>query len=169
MGNDIVVIVFHEGGSPFDPAMMKTRFNRTTRRFLLRSSPTLTHTNSLFHLDIYAVVCVDTEATAEEKEKNGNGGRLRVRVEFSSKEGVRPYGPQLPPSRTYCLDDNFRKFFLSKRMSILPLSLSLSLSVLTLNIQVINGERAALHAPVFAQKLQNTRKALLEELVNKYK
>ncbi len=75
-------------------------------------------------LDIYAVVCVDTEATAEEKEKNGNGGRLRVRVEFSSKEGVRPYGPQLPPSRTYCLDDNFRKFFLSKRMCILPLSLS---------------------------------------------
>lgn len=42
-------------------------------------------------------------------------------------------------------------------------------SLVLMPATVINGERAALHAPVFAQKLQNTRKALLEELVNKYK
>ncbi len=30
---------------------------------------------------------------------------------------------------------------------------------------VINGQRAALHAPVFAQKLHKTRFALLDELV----
>jgi hypothetical protein len=69
-----------------------------------------------------------------------------VRVEFAAKAGVRPFGPKLKCSTPFALDSSFREIFLAK---------------------LINAERAALQSPAFASKIEKTRKAVLEELVEK--
>ncbi|ELR21803.1 Rap/ranGAP domain containing protein [Acanthamoeba castellanii str. Neff] len=121
LGNDIVVIIFLDSGT-FTPSMIKTKFNH-----------------------IYAVVSVDRdEVTDEIIFSDGPGSAPRMRVEFASREGVRPYGATIPRGYHFALDDKFIDFLLTK---------------------LVNGQRAALHAPVFARKLEMTRSALMEDLM----
>jgi hypothetical protein len=83
---------------------------------------------------IYAVVSVTPDGS--------------VQLEFAVKDGVRPFGPAIPPNANFKLDSKFRDFFLMK---------------------LINSEQAALKAAVFATKLNNTRKVLIEEIIEKIK
>ena len=86
-----------------------------------------------------------------------------MRMEFATKEGVKPFGPRLPSSQQFKLDQSFIDFLLAK-------STRTFFSIwaqLIKKLKVINGERAALGAPVFAQKLEATRRALLQGVVDK--
>eukprot|EP01090_Pellita_catalonica_P004907 TRINITY_DN14719_c0_g1_i1.p1 TRINITY_DN14719_c0_g1~~TRINITY_DN14719_c0_g1_i1.p1 ORF type:complete len:265 (-),score=29.70 TRINITY_DN14719_c0_g1_i1:95-889(-) len=124
IGNDILVIVFHETTSQkqgekdtyvqFNPEMMCSQFNH-----------------------VYAVVHCDEHQN--------------IRLEITAREGVVPFGPRLlvdPETQTshpFKLDDTFREFFFTK---------------------VLNAERAALHAPAFANKNYRVRKQLLNTILS---
>jgi len=79
---------------------------------------------------------------AVQLDKSVNG----YRVGFSSKEGVPPFGPQLPSTGILKKED-LREFLLTK---------------------LINGETSSLLAPAFAQKLVRTREALLNYYVQQF-
>ncbi|ELR21448.1 GTPase activating Rap/RanGAP domainlike 3, putative [Acanthamoeba castellanii str. Neff] len=73
-------------------------------------------------------------------------GDQTVRLEFAVKQGVRPFGPQLLANQRFSLDASFREFFFSK---------------------LINSERSALKANVFAAKLEHTRLRMIESTIEK--
>eukprot|EP00005_Dracoamoeba_jomungandri_P008596 CAMPEP_0174269650 /NCGR_PEP_ID=MMETSP0439-20130205/41765_1 /TAXON_ID=0 /ORGANISM="Stereomyxa ramosa, Strain Chinc5" /LENGTH=216 /DNA_ID=CAMNT_0015358537 /DNA_START=199 /DNA_END=846 /DNA_ORIENTATION=+ len=85
VGNDITVIIFHEGGRAFDPALLTSQFNH-----------------------VYCVIAVD-----EQKKKEQKGGPTPITLEICTKEGVRPYGPTYDKDNLY-LDQNFKNFIMSK-------------------------------------------------------
>eukprot|EP00026_Physarum_polycephalum_P006616 Phypoly_transcript_06665.p1 GENE.Phypoly_transcript_06665~~Phypoly_transcript_06665.p1 ORF type:complete len:315 (+),score=35.19 Phypoly_transcript_06665:647-1591(+) len=62
------------------------------------------------------------------------------RIEVACKNGVPPFGPQLTQP-LYAKDDYFRNFLLTK---------------------LVNGERAAYHAPAFRPKITRTRSQILK-------
>jgi RAP1 GTPase activating protein 1 len=63
------------------------------------------------------------------------------RLAVTRKEGVPPFGPELPHPSIFQKNHYFREFLFSK---------------------LINAERAALHAPDFKYKVERTRTLLLE-------
>jgi len=84
LGNDIVVVVFVEPGTRFDPTPMKTQFNH-----------------------IYCVVCA--EKLSEEK-----GARVRIEFAVKhGVRPFGPPLPD-PNETHFCLDTNLREFILSK-------------------------------------------------------
>jgi len=100
LGNDIGVIVYIEEGGQFDPSLMTTQFNRNLS---LSSPPPKTNKACLTHCflntDIYGIVS---------KQRDG------MRMEFATKEGVKPFGPRLPSSQQFKLDQSFIDFLLAK-------------------------------------------------------
>eukprot|EP00026_Physarum_polycephalum_P007007 Phypoly_transcript_07060.p1 GENE.Phypoly_transcript_07060~~Phypoly_transcript_07060.p1 ORF type:complete len:277 (+),score=24.77 Phypoly_transcript_07060:811-1641(+) len=70
---------------------------------------------------------------------------VNFKISISCKEGVIPFGPDYPQSYSFPKGDRFRQFLLTK---------------------LINAERAALHAPIFAQKIKRTRKEALQMIYN---
>ncbi|XP_076454839.1 GTPase-activating Rap/Ran-GAP domain-like protein 3 [Babylonia areolata] len=116
IGNDIVNLVFFEGGDPdkapaFKPNMMKTRF---------------TH--------IFLVVSYNPK---------NNSYRLTV----FSEESVPLFGPPLPVPPVFYDMEEFRDFLL---------------------VKMINGEKAAVNNPLFAQKRERTLEMLLRNLYQEY-
>jgi len=72
---------------------------------------------------------------------------VNFKLSISSKEGVPPFGPDYPQSYSFQKGDRFRQFLLTK---------------------LINAERAALHAPIFAQKIKRTRKEALQMMYSDF-
>jgi len=74
----------------------------------------------------------------------------RVRLEFATKEGTLPYGPRIPPANSngtnFELNEQFRDFLLTK---------------------LLNGERASLQAPVFANRTEKVHIHLVRQLLEK--
>eukprot|EP01097_Dermamoeba_algensis_P007239 TRINITY_DN4540_c0_g1_i1.p1 TRINITY_DN4540_c0_g1~~TRINITY_DN4540_c0_g1_i1.p1 ORF type:complete len:871 (-),score=166.23 TRINITY_DN4540_c0_g1_i1:15-2627(-) len=75
------------------------------------------------------------------------GPEKQYRVGVTCKHGVNVFPPYLPEQPVFLKNENFRDFLLCK---------------------IINGERAALHAPVFSQKMKRTNHQLLHELKNTF-
>jgi len=158
LGNDMVVIIFMENGA-FIPSMIKTQFNHIYAVVSVvpeqeEDPPTdksSNNNNNNNNANETAGESVPLNNNNNNGDNNPNNASTetsslppRVRVEFAAREGVRPYGPRLPIAPCFRLDEHFIDFLLTK---------------------LVNGQRAALHAPVFAKKLQHTRAALLEDLL----
>ncbi|PRP87563.1 hypothetical protein PROFUN_04590 [Planoprotostelium fungivorum] len=75
---------------------------------------------------------------------DGTTKRLRYKVAVTSKRGVPPFGPPIPTTAFFNHDENFRDFMLKK---------------------LLNGERAAMEAPIFSRKLLKARHDLLQNIV----
>jgi Rap/ran-GAP len=90
---------------------------------------------------VFVVVQRDIDAT------EAAGGLAHYRIAIINKSGVRPYTPFLPSPAVFPKDQDFKHFFLTK---------------------LINGERAAMSAPPFREKLSRTRRLLLTDLANKF-
>jgi len=91
----------------------------------------------------HVVIVVQPIEHSEEKDISDKLPNYRVSV--SSRASMGPFGPTLPqPSVFY--KDNISNFLLKK---------------------LLNAEMAAMSAPVFAKKLQRTRRQLLDEMLNK--
>jgi len=111
IGNDVVVVVFLDKATNFDP-------------------------NSLISHFIHVVIAISKVETDDQS--------LVYKMAIACKEGVRPFGPAMPFPAIFPADDIFREFLLTK---------------------LINGERAALNAPVFLQKIMRTRAALYTAII----
>ncbi len=111
IGNDIVIVIFKEGNTPFDPTQLHTQFNH-----------------------IFIVV------------EEVPGPELRYRVEVTTKPDVPCFPPRLPQEPLFeATDSRLREWLLLK---------------------IVNGERAAmLKAKDFRVKMKNTRRALLNNIV----
>jgi len=70
----------------------------------------------------------------------------RYRVTVAAKEGVPQFGPPLPRGGVFVPSAQFREWLMAK---------------------LVNGERAAYHAPVFRQKFIRTRKAVYSDLCSR--
>eukprot|EP01118_Nematostelium_gracile_P017909 TRINITY_DN779_c0_g1_i12.p1 TRINITY_DN779_c0_g1~~TRINITY_DN779_c0_g1_i12.p1 ORF type:complete len:994 (+),score=254.51 TRINITY_DN779_c0_g1_i12:1213-4194(+) len=84
LGNDVVLIVFKEGNTPFDPTCIKSQFNH-----------------------VFIVIQVDKRTS-----KYSNSTHYRVAI--SCKPGVVPFGPYLPNPAVFEKNDQFREFILTK-------------------------------------------------------
>eukprot|EP01122_Echinamoeba_exundans_P008326 TRINITY_DN2748_c0_g1_i10.p1 TRINITY_DN2748_c0_g1~~TRINITY_DN2748_c0_g1_i10.p1 ORF type:complete len:708 (-),score=79.82 TRINITY_DN2748_c0_g1_i10:1611-3734(-) len=113
LGNDIVVVVFKEGNTPYVPACISSDFNH-----------------------VVAVVSTVRQ-----------DGKLFYRLSVASKDGVPAFTPHLPDPALFEAGPKFRDILLCK---------------------LINGERASLRAPSFAEKIGRTRYVLLKDLEEKY-
>lgn len=92
-------------------------------------------------------------------------GRTKYRVAVTWKDGVRHFGPGVPPSNAFDLDETFRRWLLTKRTPPprpTPLSLSVHGTQCARHfaLVVLNAERASYSAPSFAPKIQRTRKTV---------
>jgi len=114
VGNDVVILVFKHGDTPFSPSVIKSQFNH-----------------------VFVVVQPVGSAAGRELQ--------RYKVAVVSKRGVPPFGPQVPAAAYFEHDSHFRDFLLKK---------------------MLNGERAAMAAPIFARKLLKARRDLLQNMVN---
>lgn len=117
IGNDIVVVVFMEEGTPpLDPNFMRTQF---------------TH--------VYIVV---QPVTGSPTPTNPAG--IKYRIAVTAKQGVRPFGPNIPESFDFEPGPLLRHFLMLK---------------------LINAERASLCAPVFRDRLVAARRTFLSSLL----
>eukprot|EP01111_Echinosteliopsis_oligospora_P012275 TRINITY_DN4185_c0_g1_i1.p1 TRINITY_DN4185_c0_g1~~TRINITY_DN4185_c0_g1_i1.p1 ORF type:complete len:753 (-),score=165.74 TRINITY_DN4185_c0_g1_i1:61-2319(-) len=91
---------------------------------------------------VFIIVTVDPA-----HPKTGPDGVVHYKVYVASKEGVVPFGPDFPQNYSFPKGEKFRNFIVAK---------------------IINAERAALHAPIFAQKIRRTRKEALEMMFGEY-
>jgi hypothetical protein len=90
---------------------------------------------------VFIVVSVDGSSIPEL-------GKIRYRVSVTSKEDVPRWKPYLPYPPVFDREEDLRMWLLYK---------------------CVNGERAAMHAPVFRSKLMKTNTTFLKNLVEKYK
>jgi len=117
IGNDIVVLVFiEEGAPPLDPNFMRTQF---------------THV----YIIVQPVSVPSTPA---------NPAGIKYRIAVVAKQGVRPFGPNIPENFDFEPGPLLRHFLLLK---------------------LINAERAALCAPVFRDRLVAARRTFLASLL----
>lgn len=114
LGNDVVLIVFRERGQ-------NAPFNPRVIR-------------SQFN-HIFVVFEEDPRSTPKAP---------CYRIEIGCKEGVLPFGPDLPNPPLLTTSDKCRRWLLSK---------------------LVNSERAAYYAPDFLMKFRNTRKAQLQAII----
>jgi hypothetical protein len=118
IGNDIVVLIFKEGNTPFPPDVLHSHFNH-----------------------VFIVVTPDYEM---KKKTNKTFYRLSI----ACKEGVPPYPPDFPKDYLFEKGEEFREFLL---------------------VKLINAERAAIRQhPIFAKKMERTRKEILLSLYNQF-
>eukprot|EP00727_Mastigamoeba_balamuthi_P004599 m51a1_g14137 putative domain-containing protein (1013) ;mRNA; r:237463-241003 len=109
IGNDVVVVVFKEGDTPFNPCTFVSQFNH-----------------------VFIVV------TPVDKH---------YRVAVAYKRGVPPFGPSLPEPPVFPRGPAFSKFLLTK---------------------LLNAEQAALHAPLFEDKMLRVKRQCLSDIAKKY-
>jgi RAP1 GTPase activating protein 1 len=115
IGNDIVVVVFNAGTTPFNPAAIRSNFNH-----------------------VFVVVQCDATATPP-----------RYKVAVAAKAPMSKFGPSLPPQGIFVgAMAGLREWLLTK---------------------LINGERASYNAPAFKHKIAHTRRALLQDVIDKHK
>jgi hypothetical protein len=115
IGNDIVVVVFNVGTTPFDPSCIRSNFNH-----------------------VFIVVQCDA-----------NSSPMRFKVATAAKAPMPKFGPSLPPQGVFVGQaSGLREWLLTK---------------------LVNAERAAYHAPAFKGKINSTRRALLQEVIDKHK
>jgi len=91
---------------------------------------------------VFVVVQVDHNYTPPP----GEAPSTHYRMAITYKDGVPPFGPPFPHNYSFS-KDKFRNIFLTK---------------------LINAERAAVKAPVFAQKIKRTRKEALKMMYDTY-
>jgi len=84
IGNDIVVLIFKEGNTPFSPAFLASHFNH-----------------------VFVVVQKDLEKTQ-------HNSCTTYRVSTSSKIGVGIHTPHIPPKKYFQKGDEFKKWLLTK-------------------------------------------------------
>lgn len=82
------------------------------------------------------------------------------RTAVAYKRGVPPCGPLLPENAVFTWGPEFRNFLLTKGTEV---------HLISLKYPVINCERAAMEAPPFSYKLERTRRAILQEIGQKYR
>jgi len=117
LGNDIVVLVFLDGeNDTYSPDRIRSHFNH-----------------------ILCVVSVD-------RENSKGNAPTHYKMQVARKDGVPPFGPQLPECPVFESGPALRDFLLTK---------------------LINGERAALNAPEFHSRLSRTRCDILSSYKNK--
>ncbi|OON24049.1 Rap/ran-GAP [Opisthorchis viverrini] len=78
-----------------------------------------------------------------------------------AEESVPIFGPPLPSPPEFTNPHEFREFLLVKRTRLQSPLLSRPIPTRLLTTLVINGEKAAFHSPVFAQKRERTLEMLL--------
>ncbi|XP_071447526.1 GTPase-activating Rap/Ran-GAP domain-like protein 3 isoform X1 [Hetaerina americana] len=136
IGNDIVNIVFMDGGaenmSHFNPSYIKSQF---------------TH---IFALVAYDRGQSDRCEDSKSDINDNSGERFRMcgreagyRLMVFSEESVPLFGPSLPSPSYFRNSDEFREFLL---------------------VKMINGEKAAFNTPTFAQKRERTLDMLLRDM-----
>lgn len=135
LGNDIVVVVFKEGNTPYVPSCISSDFNH-----------------------VVAVVSAIRQ-----------DGKLYYRLSVASKDGVPTFTPQLPDPALFEAGPKFRDILLCKRTQpSFSSMIIIALFLIRFVRAVINGERASLRAPSFAEKIGRTRYVLLKDLEEKY-
>jgi len=118
LGNDVCTIVFKDSDEPFSPATVKSEFNH-----------------------VFAVVCVDKEATAEHSETH-------YKLAFAYKGGVGMASPLLPFPPVFQRSAILKDFILTK---------------------LINSERSAMYAPDFVNKLAKTKEMQMDDVITTLK
>jgi len=107
-------------------------------------------------IDVFAVV-------SPAKTKDGKDG---YKLQVASRKGVPPFGPLLPRPSIFEAGPYFRNFLLTKGT---PNKTKNKESLLIhLKYSVLNGDRASLHSPFLATKLQKTRQHHLQNLVETF-
>jgi RAP1 GTPase activating protein 1 len=90
LGNDVVVLIFKEGNTPFNPLCIKSHFN---------------------HVFLVVQVVKPEESLGD---SNGSDAKTRYKLYIANKPGVVPHGPFLPFPPIFEKNEDFRDFLLTK-------------------------------------------------------
>ena len=143
IGNDVIVIVFHEGSSPFDPSKFHSQFNH----IFMVVRPVQNHSGEVEYRYLL-------------RARRLGGGLIRrpSRLAMAAKSGVPVFAPELPSPAIFT-KENLREFLFAKGA---PTSMR-GMRVAMRATAVINGERAVIHyAPAFAKRLNKARLETLQ-------
>lgn len=86
---------------------------------------------------VYIVIAPDVEMTKQT-------GKTHYKIAVASRKGTRSFGPRLHHPATFEKNDMFSQYLFTK---------------------IINSERAAFEAPAFAEKMNRTKEAFLEDMI----
>ncbi|TPP47656.1 GARL3 [Fasciola gigantica] len=147
VGNDIVNIIFVDGVAPdsnpsWMPSMMKTHFTPYSE-FCGRTLNILV--NLQIFLQLLLIVKKRQPIGKFTQLQSDNMRNFSVRLNVFAEESVPIFGPALPNPAEFTSPQEFREFLL---------------------VKLINGEKAAFHSPVFAQKRERTFEMLLQVICN---
>ena len=150
IGNDIVVLIFNDGKTPFDPSWLRSNFNHV---FVVvqpdcaseasASDATQTDASDAAENESEQLGESESDATRSELQR-----AARYKVSVVCKTPMPQFPPKLPERGIFVNNSNFKEWLLCK---------------------LINAERAAYHAPAFRHRITGTRRALINDLIEKNK
>ncbi len=111
LGNDAVLIVFHDGVTPFQPQCITSKYSQV--RPLARARD-MRHTTLIAHFRISYQIYMVVQAIKQE------GGETMYRLGVASREDVPEYGPPLPNPPVFPAGSQARDFIFKKSTSPPP-------------------------------------------------
>ncbi|KAM9971310.1 hypothetical protein ACTFIW_011287 [Dictyostelium discoideum] len=156
LGNDIVLIIYKEGNTKlFDPSIIKSNFNHIFA--------VVQKVDPIPNVDGAAVINLgnsfnnnnnsNSDSNLPTTTINSNNlpiiTNVNYKISIGCKEEVQNFGPAFPKNHIFSTStgENLTDFLLTR---------------------LINGERATLKSPVFAQKLKRTRKEFLHSFITDF-